>query len=198
MLLTNVLDSKNKLKLLRELCLNENWEYSVNELSKNAGIHRVLVSKLIKELNSSNIIRIKNKGKTKLISINQDNCFVAEILIELFKKERDFPIKLAQDFADRLKHDTNIVSIILYGSASKNKLTFKSDIDIMIITKAEIRNKSNIEKMAEDFAKIGVLIMYDTITLSEFKKAYAEKESAIVSIVKDNKLLYGKSILEVI
>ena len=43
----------------------------------------------------------------------------------------------------------NISMIILYGSVARNEYTDESDIDIAIILKNEIDNKSNIQKWGD-------------------------------------------------
>lgn len=198
MLLDKTLDSKNKLKVIRELCLHENWEYSIDELSKNTGVHRVLLSGLIPKLVSLNVVKIKTKGKSKLISINKDNFFVQKILIELFKREKDLPLLVAQNFVKKLKLSHNVISVILYGSAAKQTFSFKSDIDLMIISKNEIRDKQRIEEAINQFSKKGILITCDFITLDEFKKLHREKEAAISALVEDHRTICGKKLLEII
>ncbi|MDD5133501.1 MAG: nucleotidyltransferase domain-containing protein [Candidatus Nanoarchaeia archaeon] len=196
MLLDNILNSGNKLKLLRELSLHENWNYNINELAKNTDIHRVRISSLIKELADSGVIKIINKGKVKLISINKENYFVKNILIDLFDKENNLALHIAQKIADEIKKEKGIVSIILFGSAIKNKFTFKSDLDLMIIINKEIDAKY-IENIIKKYSN-GILISYDIINIAIFKKLFKEKEASIVSLIKDNKTLYGKDVLEVI
>ncbi|MCX6707559.1 MAG: nucleotidyltransferase domain-containing protein [Candidatus Woesearchaeota archaeon] len=197
MLLDHIIDSKNKIKLMRELSLHENWEYSINELVKNTGIHRVRISSLIKELADLGAIKIKTKGRVRLVSINKGNYFVKNILIELFKKEKNLAIDIASEVVKDIKRDKNVISIILFGSSIKERFTFKSDIDIMVIYSKDEHIK-NIDKIIEEYDKHGLLISYDTISVDEFKKLFREKEASIVSLVKDNKTLYGKNVLEMI
>lgn len=196
MLLNNILNSRNKLKLIRELSLYEE-EYCINELAEKTGIHRVRVSNLIDELQKYNIIKFKTKGKVKLISINKENYFVRELIIKLFQKENDLPKKVAKNFVKRVKLPKQIISIILYGSSIKKTFTFKSDIDLMIIYKNKL-DEGFIKPFIEEFLKKGILISYDLITLEEFKKLYKQKEASIVTLVKNHIVLYGRRILELI
>lgn len=197
MLLNNILDTKNKMKLVRELSSHESWEYSINELEKETGIHRVRISSLIKELYKSNVIKIRKKGKVSLVSINKDNFFVRELLIKMFHKEKKLAEEIMAAMVKELKQKKNITSIVLYGSAVKPSFTFKSDIDLMIIYENNI-NKEEIEKLTNKYANKGMLISYDFIELKEFKKLYSEKEASIITLVKNHKVLYGKRLLEII
>lgn len=197
MLLNKIIDSKNKIKLIRELSLHESWEYSISELGKETGLHRVRISNLIKELYNYNVIKIRKKGKVSLISINKDNFFVRELLIKTFHKEKYISEKTMMQMVKLLKYKKNIISIILYGSTVKSNFTFKSDIDLMIIYEKNVDEKQ-IEKIIQKYANKGIYISYDFIKLKEFKKLYLEKEPSIVTLIKNHKVLYGKKLLEII
>lgn len=197
MLLDNVLDSKNKMKLVRELSLHESWDYSINELEKETGIHRVRISGLIKDLYGHNVIKIRKKGRVSLISINRDNFFVRELLIKTFHKEKKLAEEIMMVMIKELKTKKNITSIVLYGSAVKPGFTFKSDIDLMVVYENNI-NKEEIEKLIKKYTNKGILISCDFITLKEFKKFYSEKEASIITLVENHKVLYGKKLLEII
>ncbi len=197
MLLDNVLDAKNKMKLVRELSLHESWEYSINELEKETGIHRVRISSLIKDLYKHNIIKVRKKGKVSLVSVNKDNFFVKELLVKTFHKEKKLAGQIMSQMIKELKIKKNIISIALYGSAVKPSFTFESDIDLMIIYKNNV-NKEEIEKVIKKYTNKGILISYDFMTLKEFKKLYLEKEASIITLVEDHKVLYGKKLLEII
>jgi len=198
MLLNNIIDSKNKMELIRELCLHESWEYCISELAKETGIHRVRISNLVKELYNYNIIKVRKKGKVSLISINKDNFFVREFLIRIFHEEEGIAEKAMNKLVKRLnRFSKNIISIVLYGSAIKSNFTFKSDIDIMIIYEKKTDEKE-IEKIILKHMDKGLNISYDFIRLKEFKKLYSEKEPSIKTLVSNHKILYGKKILEIL
>ncbi len=196
MLLDNIIDSKNKIAIVRELSNHEDWEYSIGELAKETGIHRVRVSSTIKYLADAGVIKIKTKGKTRLISINKENYLVKTIIIDLFEKEKNLVIDVTNGIAKNIKEKT-ILSVILFGSAVKDDFRFNSDIDLMIIYNKKINDKK-IEKVIEEYNKKGLLISYDILDIKEFKKLFKEKEPSIVTLIKDNKTLYGKKVLELI
>jgi len=196
MLLDNVLDTKNRMKLIRELSLHPSWEYSISELEKQTGIHRVRLSSMIKSLYAQNVVKTRQKGKTTLVSIN-GNVLVKEVLIKLFSKEKSIAEELASKAVNAIKTKKNIVSVAVYGSAVKPSFTFSSDIDLMIIHEGGI-SEEEIEKAAEKITAQGVTVSYDAITLKEFKQLYSEKEPSITTLVESHKVLYGKKLLEII
>lgn len=194
MLLDNALDSKCRLRLLRELATHPDFEYTVGELSNTTEMHRVQISPLLKKLEATGAVKIRRKGKVKLVSINKSNYYVKEFLMKLFAEEAELPIRVAREFAKNIKKK-GIFSILLFGSSVKKKFGFKSDLDIMIITEHVI-NKAEINKIADSFFKKGALITFDTISLREFRKIYKEKEPSIVTLIRNHLLLYGKNPLE--
>ncbi|MBS3163714.1 nucleotidyltransferase domain-containing protein [Candidatus Woesearchaeota archaeon] len=196
MLLDTIIDSKNKIAIVRELSNHENWEYTISELAKETRIHRVRVSGTIKYLADMGVIKIKTKGKIKLISINKENYLVKNIIINLFEKEKNLAFEIADDIVRNMNKE-RIISVILFGSAIKKDFRFNSDIDLMILYDKKINNK-RIERIIEEYNKKGLLISYDSLDIKEFKKFLKEKEPSIVTLIKDNKVVYGKKILELI
>jgi len=196
MLLDNIIDSKNKIAIVRELSNHEDWEYSISELAKETGIHRVRVSSTIKYLADNGVIKIKTKGKTRLISINKENYLVKNIIINLFEKEKKFALEIANEIVRNINKE-RVISILLYGSAVKKDFKFNSDIDLMVLYDKKINDKK-IEKVIEEYNKKGLLISYDILDIKEFKKLFKEKEPSIITLIKNNKTLYGKKIIELV
>lgn len=193
MQLINILGSKNKIKLIRFLIKHQNWEFNITELSKDLMINKGNISKLIKELGKNDIITINNKGKILLLKLNKNNRFVKNALIPLFKKEESFFNGYLNKIVKVLKHK-NIISIILYGSIARGEAKLDSDIDILVISKNKDENIKEKIKNIED----NIIINIDIMTLKEFKKAYNEKEPLIKNILNNNKVLYGKKVLEMV
>ena len=195
-MLLNIIASKNKITVLRELCQHEGYQYSVTELAERIKIHRVRLFTLINELEQSGVVKTLRKGKVRLISINNHNNYVREILTKAFEMEKSAPIDAAKEFVKQIDKK-NIISIVLYGSSIKKNFTFKSDLDIMIITSGKI-NEDKISEIAGKFLEKGILIMEDVIYLREFRKLYEQKEPAIVTLINDHLVLYGKQLLGII
>lgn len=195
-MLLNILASRNKITVLRELCQHENYQYSVTELAEKTKIHRVRLFTLLNELEQSGVVKSLRKGKVRLISVNNRNYYVRELLIKAFEMEKSVAIDAARKFTDKVDKK-NVVSIVLYGSSVKKKFTFKSDLDIMIITSGKI-DEEKISETAGKFLEKGILIMEDVNTLQEFHKLYEQKEPAIITLINDHLVLYGRQIIGVI
>lgn len=195
MQLLNVLGKKNNIRVLRHLISHKNWEFNISELSKDTGINKGVLSRLIKKLSEENLIKVKKKGKILLFAINKENLVIKELIIPLFEKEKDFFNIIKSELLE-LK-DKNIISIILYGSFASGKAKLTSDIDLLLIFKDKL-NLDKINEIKKKFLEMDVLLRIDTMNEKEFRRLYKLKEPLIRSIIKNHKILYGKKIEELI
>jgi len=171
-LLESIFGAKNKIKVLRHLAKHKNWEFNISELSKDIGLNKGVLSRLVKKLEAENAISVKRKGKIKLFSINKANLFIQQTIIPLFEKEEDFFDVQLKKIIPKLK-DKHIISI-------KSR---------------KLEEKTN--KAKEEFLKKDLLLRIDLMSLQEFKKMYKLKEPIIRTIWKNHKILYGKKLNEV-
>jgi Mn-dependent DtxR family transcriptional regulator len=80
------LTSKSKANLLRHLCINNERDFSIAELSEELNVNKSLVSRIITELVSEEIIKIFPRRNLKLCRINHDSREVAA-LMSIFEEE---------------------------------------------------------------------------------------------------------------
>lgn len=193
-LLEPILGKRNNLKALRYLALHKDWQFNITELAKDVSLNKGILSRLVEELERENIIKVMRKGKIKLFSINKENLFIKEIIIPLFEKEAEFPYKILEGLVEKVKDKTK--SIILYGSFAKGNANLKSDVDLLIITDEKLEKES--ERFKEEFLKKDLLLRIDLMSEKELKRLYKLKEPFIISVLKNHKRLYGKSLMEMI
>jgi len=84
-----VLGSRNKIKLLRFLSANRDWQFNISEISKKIKIDKGALSRIIKELEQKEVIMIKRSGKLLLFKLNEKNSLVTNLIIPLFEKEEE-------------------------------------------------------------------------------------------------------------
>ncbi|MEK6841380.1 MAG: nucleotidyltransferase domain-containing protein [Nanoarchaeota archaeon] len=197
-LLEQVLGSRNNIRVLRYLVKHLNWEFNISELSKDTGINKGALSRLIKKLKQNNTIKINQKGKIILFKLNKENIIMKNLIIPLFKKEDNFFNQFIRPKLLKLKAK-NALSIILYGSYARNDFKLSSDLDLLIIVKSkDTKFENEIDGLKKEFLDNDILVRTDIMALNEFKKLYKIKEPLIMSIEKNHEVLYGKNLTELI
>lgn len=196
-LIEQILGKKNNVKVLRHLIRHKDWQFNITEMAKDTGINKGVLSRLISELGKENIIKVNSKGKIKLFSVNKENLFIKEAIVPLFEKEDKFYYETLKKFVQKIKDAT--ISIILYGSVASGKARLTSDIDVLVIVnKKDIILEDRINKIKEEFLKNDLLLRVDVLTLNELKKIYNNEEPFVKSIIKNNKTLHGKKLLDLV
>ena len=198
MKLESIFGKKNNLRVIKHLIQHKDWEFNITELSKDAGINKGVLSRLIPSLEKENIIKVKRKGKILLFSLNKDHLLMKKLVIPFFLQSESLIIEDLKSKLPKLG-ESSIISCILYGSYASEKASLKSDIDLMIV----VQKKDNLldKKMSlvkDYFLTNDILLHADIISISEFKKLYKQREPLMISISKNHKILYGKPLEELI
>lgn len=199
----NIFISRQCIKILRYLSLYPNWDFSLTELSKDLGIDKSQIYRIIKKLQERKIVNEIKKGKFSIFRLNRENFFVKELVVDMFKREKNLEQDLFNKIVYYLKPEQrkSITSIIIYGSILTPNFTFSSDIDLMIIlsgTEEEHKIKKDCDLLKSEFLSRDLVIFIDVIKKSEFVKLYNSKEPFILNLMKNNKVIYGKELADVI
>lgn len=84
---------------------------------------------------------------------------------------------------------SNLESIVLFGSYTRDDFNVDSDIDILVITKGVIREEELELKIKSD---IDSRVQIMSITKEDFKNKVIEFNHQLISIFYDGKILYDK------
>ena len=87
MQLEKALGTKNRIKLLRFLYKNRDWQFNLASIAKQIGIDKGSISKLIKELETEKLIIVRRSEKLLLFKLNSNNKFISNLIIPIFKLE---------------------------------------------------------------------------------------------------------------
>jgi len=196
-LIDEIFGKRNNVKVLRCLIKHKDWQFNITELAKDINLNKGVLSRLINDLERENIIKIHRKGKIKLFSINKENLFIKEAIIPIFEKEDKFYYNALDKFVEKIKN--GVISIIAYGSVVSGKIKLTSDIDVLVIINKENKVlEEKINKIKEEFLENDLLLRVDLISINELRKLYKRNDPFIKSIIKQHKILYGKSLVEMI
>lgn len=199
-LIENIFGSKSRIRVLKKLSKHSDWWFNITELSKDMGMNKGGLSKILNRLEKENLIIMNRKGRIKIFKINGQNIFVDKIVIPLFKMEEDLFSDIKKKIAEQFP-EKQTVSIILYGSYAKGLERLDSDIDVMVIVENRIfERKCRIiaENLSSEFLNKGLMLTIDIIIKGEFRKLYLQKEPSVKSIAETGIVLEGKPIEELI
>jgi DNA-binding MarR family transcriptional regulator len=87
--LEGILGSRNKIKLIRFLAQAraEDWQFNLAEISRQVGMDKGAISKLIKELEQKKILLTKRSGKLLMFRLNHQNKIISQLIVPFFEKE---------------------------------------------------------------------------------------------------------------
>jgi len=148
----NELGNKNLLQLLQFFSMNPTQDFSYTSIRKKTKLAKATLAKWLSFLSSSNLIKMKRVGTTKLYSLNRD-----AIIIKYFKILNNIAsLKILEETARKFDCD-----IYLYGSLSRGEDVENSDVDLLVIGEAnepdivkEIKSKINRETKIQIFSRM--------------------------------------------
>jgi len=197
--LNQIFGKKSKIKILRLLSLYKK-EATIREISREINITPPNVSRILKELEKEGVITSKKVGRSILHSLNSRHYLVKHIILPAFKKEKEAKENLAEFLKRKL--NSEIESIILFGSIAKQKEKPDSDIDLLFIISDESNPKTLEEKISTLNPQIteyfGNSISPLIVKVSEFKLRLKKNDKLLKSILKEGEVLQGKSISEIL
>ena len=168
-MLNHILNSGQKVNILRLLITRQDWIFSESEISRELKAPKATIHRQIKQLVGSNILKGFKKGNTIVYKINKDSLVVQELLEPLFKKEYVVFIEKAKQFCKKLK---GVKVGIVFGSAAKKDMKPTSDIDIAIISD-NTKSIRNLEQLKADYLeKYSIIFSTHIFSTKVFKERY--------------------------
>lgn len=152
-----ILNTSTKLKILR-LFFSHTADFRVpgREIARRINMSAPAVHAALKDLFSQDVLKMEIIGKQHIYSLNSRNRIVKDILEPSFKKELSLQEDIKFFLLRKLEESgvkPKIVSMILYGSLQRAKVTGTSDVDIAIIVKNAENAKVVEDKIIGDIAR---------------------------------------------
>lgn len=204
--LNAIINTASKVKIIRLFVSKRQDFYATGrEVGKQAGLSAPAAHNALKALYNQNILDRDIIGKQHLYRLNAKNRIVKDILIPAFKKELD----TKKDISKFLRKEiiTNnlkdrIVSLLVYGSVARNRVSETSDVDIAVIVKEE-KDKMDVEKIfieaiSSKFSEyFGTQLDPYIKTRTEFLEKIKENKPPVSTLIKAYKMVYGKDPMEI-
>ncbi len=136
--LDRVFSVSTRLPILR--ALQDNREgMSGRAIAREAGINHQSCAVAVNKLETLKLLQRQGSGKTQLIRLNFDNYIVKNLLLPLLRQEREFQKALKREIVEVFREDA--LSITLFGSAARAQDVPESDIDLLLLVQAHLKNK---------------------------------------------------------
>ncbi len=188
-MLEYILNSKQKILILRLLITRPDWIFSASEISRELDIPKNTVGRNIKPLVEYNLIQEFKKGNATALRINHRNYIVKKILTPMYLTEQKYPLKAASEFCKPLKG--KITAGMVFGSAAKKRMTPLSDIDLALISKDPKNIEAITEQLKSNYLKEqGLIFSLHIYQEKDFRKRYAKKDPLITDIA-NSIIVYG-------
>lgn len=185
----SIIGTKTAIKILSHLLKNPEKEFKETELIKNCDVGKGAGAEAINRLSSSNILKLKKVGKTKIVSLNATHP-VAFSLRVLFGRYRYLSLpqsKISAISLFREKVYDRSKAIVLFGSLAAGTSGEDSDIDLLVITDNEKENNKARKEVSE---YTGEKINVHFLKPHDAKKEFRDNDMIRAALI-NGILIYG-------
>jgi predicted nucleotidyltransferase/biotin operon repressor len=125
---------ESELKVLDHVILSPEGKGFISQIARDIGISKSEVSKAVKVLKQSGLVRAEPNGRNVVCSIDRGSPVITRLRIAFNLLEIAPKIEPLRKYTDK---------IILFGSCAQGTDTFNSDVDLFVIA----RDKAKINKL---------------------------------------------------
>lgn len=198
--LDNILGQYSKVKILRFL-IKSQAQLNGREIAKNVGLSHVKAHTALKDLTKDGIVSMRSVGSSLVYWLNEEHFLVKEIIRPAFEKEKDIFGHIVRLILKEMKPPRPL-SVILFGSFAKGNASADSDIDVLIVYPHQKNKLLLARELSEADKKITLLfgnrLASVPFSIYEFQNKLKKKGAFINEIIRTGKVIYGKSISELI
>jgi predicted nucleotidyltransferase len=173
---------RNRALLLRLFYTNPDQEYYIQEIGRILDKKPGVFQRNLYDMEKEGILRSEYRANARYFRINKDYPLHNEFKSIVFKT-----VGVSGSIKEILENVGPIDFSFLYGSYAKGNETSLSDIDLVII------GSPDENKIIREFEKLeGTLkreINYKLYSLKEFQEAFIHKDSFLLAILKDKKIM---------
>jgi predicted nucleotidyltransferase len=193
--LSRVLGSEKRRKIVRAMLDHPEKDWSVPELEKISGVPHATVWRTVLDMENVKILRSRLLGKkTKLFNLIEGSPYLpvlkSAVAVEVL------PLRdVAEEFAREVSKLKAVGSCVLYGSVARGAATLESDIDaLVLIEKSTKAVEAQITKIASDVShRTGRSIVPTVLLDAEFDEMVKTKHEFATAVKKEGIVLFRRS-----
>ena len=175
-MLSEILTSHTRAEVMRILFDGTGEEYYLREIEKLTNVGLNSLQKEVKHLTLIDLIKARKDGNRIYYHANKEHPLYLDLLSIVEKT-----VGVVSLLRQRLE-DPRIQCAFIFGSVAKDKEKARSDIDIIIIGKLEMREVSKLISGLQEI--IGREINPHVYTQEAFQNKLAEKDHFLTSVLK--------------
>jgi predicted nucleotidyltransferase len=192
-ILDHLFTSPGIIAVLRELDLRK-VGITGREIARLSGITHRSALKALDNLEALKLVQRQVAGKAYYFTINRSHYLYCNVISPVFDAERELTNKIIAKIKQALSKYSE--SIIIFGSVARKEETYESDFDLCVVY---LKNKKLIEERInslrdELYDLFGISLAPFLITAPEFKIKAKNKKPPVKDIIKEGKVISGKSI----
>ena len=177
-----------KWKILAHFLANPNTSFHIKQLARILNVSPASVSSAVKSFEEDGLLSKEEKGLAHIYKLNFDNG-----IVEPLKKAYGIAFVLSSKPKEKfLEIDSNIISLVLFGSFAEGSFDERSDIDFLIVTSARkemfIKAAKRLEEELEKEVSLSILKLSEWRVMAEMGDAFYKR------IVTNHILLYGSGL----
>ncbi|MBI2598291.1 MAG: nucleotidyltransferase domain-containing protein [Candidatus Diapherotrites archaeon] len=197
-ILSKIVDSDSKAKLLVKLLERPTSSFSVSECGRLASLPKATVSNIIAQWQETGLVHSRQQGRNKLVLLNSKFYLLPE-LKKIFEKTKDFQKPLLRELESMATlKSQKIKAAVVFGSRTRKDYVYSSDFDVLIVV--EDKNGKISERIVQEFVeatkKTGIRFSPLILGKKGFKNRWKEKDKLVMNILSDGKVLKGGKWLE--
>jgi predicted nucleotidyltransferase len=179
-----LMSSDAKVKILHHV-LNDGFRMTGRELARICGISHSMTIDTLKEFETMNLVYNFRAGKS-VVWMTKADSYTYSIAKKLYSKKEDYlPIEHLKTLIINSLPGKNIKRIVLFGSVSRGKENYNSDIDLFVLVEGA-KEKKIVEKCLEDLNDkclklYGNVLGFYLLTENELK---ARKKLAVIKDIE--------------
>ncbi len=168
--------------------------YNANSLSKVVGLTSMGTLKILKKLESENIIKSKKIGKATTYIVNIENDYARKYLSLILVREAQYANPLVKRWINEIKKIKNAEVIVLFGSILEKHNPH--DIDVLLIT-----NQKQFPKLQQEIKELNEINikkihpLYQTY--NDIIKNIKKRDQPILNAIKGMVLLGEEKFFEI-
>ncbi len=193
--LSRVLGSEKRRKIVRAMLNHPERDWSVPELEKITGVPHATVWRTVLDMENAKILKSRLLGKkTKLFNLIEGSPYLpalkSAVAVEVF------PLReVAEEFAREVSRLRAVKSCVLYGSVARGAATIESDIDVLVLVKKSTEAlRTQITKIASDVShRTGRSIVPTVLPGADFDEMVKKKHEFATAVKKEGMVLFRQS-----